>query len=69
LLRALKSPHRDVEPRCAEPRWRLGTGEVPAEVCARQMRAAYNISVLGYNAPPADLNEALEHYRLIRSEA
>jgi hypothetical protein len=40
-----------------------------AEVCARQMRAAYNSMVLGQGQPPADLNEALvEHYRLIRSE-
>jgi O-acetyl-ADP-ribose deacetylase (regulator of RNase III) len=44
-----------------------GTGEMPASVCAKQMRAAYDEVVGGRPRVFATLNDAMvEHYRLMR---
>lgn len=44
-----------------------GTGEMPPEICAKQMYAAYVQMVSGVVWYPESVNEAiLEHYRLLR---
>lgn len=46
-----------------------GTGEMPPEICAKQMRAAWDEVEGGQPFHPTDVNEALlQHFRLIRDE-
>lgn len=47
-----------------------GTGEMPVDICAKQMLTAYQqIVVDGQNWLPTSVNEALiEHYRLLRPD-
>jgi O-acetyl-ADP-ribose deacetylase (regulator of RNase III) len=46
-----------------------GTGEMPADVCARQMREAYDEIVGRKRFEPTGVNDALiQHFRLIREE-
>jgi O-acetyl-ADP-ribose deacetylase (regulator of RNase III) len=46
-----------------------GTGEMPAGICARQMRAAWDEVEGGQPFRPAGVNDALmQHYRLLREE-
>lgn len=46
-----------------------GTGEMPAEICAKQMRAAWNEIEDGQPFEPSGVNDALlQHYRLLRVE-
>jgi len=45
------------------------TGEMPADICARQMHAAYVQVVLGHSWNASSINEIInEHYRLLRLE-
>ena len=44
-----------------------GTGELPEEICAKQMHAAYVEVVGGQSFEPSGVNDALlQHYRLLR---
>jgi hypothetical protein len=46
-----------------------GAGEMPAGLCARQMRAAWDEVEGGQPFRPAGVNDALvQHYRLLRDE-
>jgi len=46
-----------------------GTGEMPVEVCSRQMRAAWDEVEGGQPFRPKGVNDALiQHYRLLRDE-
>jgi O-acetyl-ADP-ribose deacetylase (regulator of RNase III) len=46
-----------------------GTGEIPAEICARQMRAAWDEVEGGQPFRPSGVNDALmQHYRLLRAD-
>lgn len=45
------------------------TGEMPVEICAKQMRAAYKQIVEGQTGNSSSINEIInEHYRLLRAE-
>lgn len=55
--------------RVACPGLATGTGEMPAEICAKQMRAAYDEVVGGKPFQPSGVNDALlQHYALLREE-
>jgi O-acetyl-ADP-ribose deacetylase (regulator of RNase III) len=46
-----------------------GTGEMPTEICAKQMRAAWDEVEGGQPFNPTGVNDALlQHYRLLREE-
>ena len=46
-----------------------GTGEMPAGICAKQMRAAWDDVEGGQPFRPKGVNDALmQHYRLLRDE-
>jgi O-acetyl-ADP-ribose deacetylase (regulator of RNase III) len=55
--------------RVACPGLGTGTGEMPANICAKQMRAAWDEVEGGKPFRPTGVNDALlQHYRLLRDE-
>lgn len=53
----------------ASPGMGTGTGEMPANLCAKQMRAAWDEIEAGQPFRPSGVNDALlQHYRLLRDE-
>jgi hypothetical protein len=45
------------------------TGEMPVEICAKQMRAAYAQVIEGKPWEASSINEIInEHYRLLRAD-
>lgn len=72
VLRAVRR-HNEAQPGSirgvACPGMGTGTGEMPAGICARQMRAAWDEVEGGQPFRPAGVNDALvQHYRLLREE-
>ncbi|MGE3809749.1 MAG: macro domain-containing protein [Gemmataceae bacterium] len=72
VLRAIKQHNQEKKRsilKVACPGLGTGTGEMPAAICARQMRAAYDEVVGQRRFEPTDVNDALvQHYRLLRAE-
>lgn len=72
VLRAVRWQNRDRPGSIravACPGLGTGTGEMPVEVCARQMRAAWDEIEGGRPFRPTGVNDALvQHHRLLRAE-
>ena len=72
VLRAVRRLNADrpgAVARVACPGLGTGTGELPAAVCAKQMRAAWDEVEGGQPFRPAGVNDALiQHYRLLRAD-
>ena len=68
-VRRLNQPRPGSIASVASPGMGTGTGEMPAGVCGRQMRAAWDEVEGGQPFRPSGVNDALmQHYRLLRDE-
>lgn len=68
-VRRVNDAHPGAIRSVACPGLATGTGEMPENVCAKQMRAAWDEVEGGQPFTPAGVNDALrQHYRLLRAE-
>jgi O-acetyl-ADP-ribose deacetylase (regulator of RNase III) len=63
-----QTPVREVVTRVAISGLGTGVGKVPAEICAKQMRAAYNKVILAKDPFPASWRQAQQDHQLLYAE-
>ncbi len=63
-----QTPVREVVSRVAISGLGTGVGQVPAEICAKQMRAAYDEVISGKNAFPTSWRQAQRSHQLLYAE-